>query len=181
MISMKIPAQKIPGRFCHNSHQERGLILYPEAEDSPAVYLRYALTEMGTERPFFPAVVLDDWGQERKKWQMLQWIRQEGQHFPRAEAFGLNAHWQEDQCFLRDMELHVGYPVWGNERPDEPYPAGQWLKAVLIPTAEVQEPVKTTKPPAAWPMAYPQPLFPFTLAQVSWWLLPLHQVEGFNF
>ncbi|MCA9982085.1 MAG: hypothetical protein KDD89_14675, partial [Anaerolineales bacterium] len=90
-----VPMQKTHGRVHELANGFLWLELLPppaETEAEPeAVFLRYALTEMGTERPIFPAVVLDDWGRENKQLGLYHWIREEGDMFPRAEVFGYTA------------------------------------------------------------------------------------------
>ena len=173
-----VPMQKIHGRVHDPEDGPHWLELLPPPSDDnepvPTVYLRYALTEMGTERPVFPAVVLDDWGKERKGLGLYRWIREEGDMFPRAEVFGYTAVWQEEQIFLRDLELHVRYPVLLYPTAETPQEEGRWLRHVVVVNTAVDTPTAYPQPtPEKWP-------FPLHLAKVTWWQIPPNALETFR-
>jgi hypothetical protein len=183
-----VPLQKIHGRVHTPEDAPRWLeLLPPPADESeektapPTVFLRYALTEMGTERPIFPAVVLDDWGNERKRLSLYRWIREEGDMFPRAEVFGYTAEWQEEQVFLRDLELHVRYPLKVYATAETPQAEGDWVRHIAIVNPAVTIVQRQPRPTKErWPTdLIPWPPFPLRLALATWWQLPPSDLASF--
>lgn len=166
---LTVPTQKIFGRYWVNDKGQATLILAPEEDESQVVYLRYALTEMGTLRPLWPAFVLDDWGNERKGLKMYQWIREEGERFPRAEVFGFDSEWKEVQEFLRALELYVPYPCALYDNPEKLLHEGMRVKHIVLPDQTAVKPLSSKRKPQTMPAKLAPIPFPLTLAQATWW------------
>jgi hypothetical protein len=171
-----VPTYPVHGRVHTPAHGPTWLELLPppaEGETVPTQYLRFAIPEMGPERPIFPAVVLDDWGQERAGMSLYRWVREEGDMFPRAEIFGYTADGVPEQAFLRDLELHFAYPVRVYPTIDTPLAEGVWLTQVVVVNTAVATPQPSTTPdPTHWPTTHPLPTFPFNHAKLTWWQIP---------
>ena len=133
----------------------------PEAE---RVYLAYALTTQGIAAQIVPAVLLDDWGKEIKGLALYEWVSEHGWRFPRAELFGVSPHGQQEQYFLRDMELESPYVVYG--AVDKALPIADWarVQAVLISDEALFAPEPTDVPPDM--------TGPLRASRVSWWRVP---------
>ena len=160
---MRAIKQKFHGKL-YRHHDQTVLLLESEAT-APPVYLRYALTQMGTEAPLFPASLLDDWGNEIKKLKLYQWVRQNGNAFPRAEVFGFDRDGRETQRFLRELELYARYPCYAYLSAKAPVNEGWLLNRIMVPTPGVVTPQSMKRPDEL--------SGPIRRAQVSWW-----QVDG---
>lgn len=176
---MQIIQQRFSGKlFVEGLRSAAWLVLSRNsAEISPItpvpVYLRYALTLRDSEAPFFPTLLLDDWGTEIRRLKLYSWLRENGDFFPRSELFGYTADGKEHQCFVREIERF---------RPFEPYIATQKtasaqeshrLHAVLIPTRGLE---------MAQSIACPKPIQrPLKRAKLAWWRIPPHQLSDFNY
>lgn len=178
---LTVPTHKLFGRFLLNDKNRAAVVLSPEEGDENTVYLRYALTEMGTLRPLWPAFVLDDWGKERKGLAMFRWIRQEGDRFPRAEVFGYDDGWQEVQAFLRALELYVRYPCKVYPTAETPPQDGYWVKHIILPDETAVQPMSFKELPTNLPAGFNAPQIPLAQAKVTWWLVHPQQIETFEF
>lgn len=178
---LTVPTQKLFGRLLLNDKDQAAVVLSPEGVEAHAVYLRYALTEMGTLRPLWPAFVLDDWGKERQGLAMYRWIRQEGDRFPRAEVFGFDDGWEEVQAFLRALELYVRYPCKVYPTAETPPQEGYWLKHVILPDETAVQAVSYKKLPANLPAGFTMPQTPLAQAKVTWWAIHPQQIATFEF
>lgn len=138
--------------------------LKPPREAENLVYLRYALVTRGPGDHIFPAYVLDDWGKERGSLRLYEWVRENGDHFPRAEIFGFEQDGRETQAFLRGMELYARYPCYAYNAADLPVTEGHLLSAILVPDAAAAKP-KRIKRPADLKL-------PLSAARVTWWSIP---------
>lgn len=130
------------------------------------LYLRYALVTHGKEEHIFPAFLLDDWGNEKRGLGVYQWIREEGNLFPRAELFAVNLQGEEEQLFLRELELYVSLPCYLYRTKEEPVSAGTLLKTIYLP-----HPTALTPQPIPCP-AHIKP--PLQYARVQWAICPPH-------
>ena len=155
-----IPPHPLPGRLLMNSKGQAGLLWLPTAETT--IYLRYALVEMGTERPFWPSFILDDWGREIRGLALYRWLQEEGERFPRAEIFGYDAHWVQEQGFVRAMELHDPHPCLAYPTAETPLAEGVRLRHVLVVEEGMVGTTRLAKPPEGVP-------FPLGRARVQWW------------
>ena len=123
---------------------------------------------LGSERLFFPALLLDDWGHENSKLSLYEWIFIEGDRFPRAELFGYDHHmgqgWQEGQVFVRDLELTARWPAFACEDRNAPPGAGHPVVAIAMEKEGCPEPMKIKTPVGV--------KMPLKRAAVSWWRIP---------
>ena len=126
---MKPITQQIAGQLVDD---EEPVTLLLE-ERGRALFLRLAVREQGTNAPVFPALALDDWGNERSGLALYSWLYQEGQAFPRAEIFGFDRHGNEIQRFLRDLELYFRYPCFVYESEAAPIEEGRRVETILLP------------------------------------------------
>jgi hypothetical protein len=157
-----IPSHSIAGRLLTNSKGQVGLLWLPDAPEVSLVHLRYALVEMGTERPFWPSFILDDWGRKISGLEMYRWLHEEGERFPRAEIFGYDANWVEEQGFVRAMELHFRHPCWAYPTAETPLAEGVRLRHVLVVEEGMVGAELLAKPPAGVPE-------PLGRTQLKWW------------
>lgn len=128
-------------------------------------YLRYAFVTHGKEELIFPAFVLDDWGKERTGLKVYQWVREEGNFFPRAELFGMNWQGAKEQLFLRELELYVSLPCYLYRAAEEAVDAGTLLQTIYLPHPTALLPQPTPCP------AHIKP--PLRYARVQWVYRPL--------
>ncbi|MDX1662340.1 MAG: hypothetical protein R3272_01010 [Candidatus Promineifilaceae bacterium] len=163
------------------THQIQGRLVDEEApvtlllhEDEAPLFLRYAILEHGTDAPIFPALAIDDWGNERSGLALYTWLYREGDAFPRAEVFGFDRHGNEIQRFLRDLELFFRYPCFVYEDEAAPVADGQRVETILLPhptrrgaVASAGEKRNEPPPHVDWPLRH---------AAVSWrWVAPPEQ------
>ena len=135
-------------------------------------FVRYALTVMGTESHIFPAVLLDDWGNEIKKLRLYRWIRENGELSPRAEVFGFTREGKETQNFLRELEIYFKYPLYVFPTRETPIAEGNQVSAVLL-TGEPDEQPTKIKRPAEFDI-------PLRRSAVSWWRVPPSFLRNFH-
>lgn len=178
---LRVPTQKLFGRVLVNDKEQAALILAPAGDERHPVYVRYALTELGTLRPLWPALVLDDWGNEIKGLKLYKWVREEGERFPRGEVFGFDDQWEEVQAFLRVFELYMRNPckVYGSK--EVPPEKGAWLKHIILTDETAAEPVSSKKMPAEWPEGLAEAKRPLAQAKVTWWRMSESQIDQFEF
>lgn len=117
------------------------------ADDAPPLSLRPALVARGAENHIFAALVVDDWGRERKGPGLYRWLYEQGDRYPRSEIFGFDAQGDELQIFLRDLELSYRLPCYLFEHDNAPIAAGQRLQyAIIAGAAGLSEPQKIAAP-----------------------------------
>lgn len=174
-MSLKIPTQKIYGRIIPINEKQSAVIFHPHSakavpppSEFQPLYLRYALTQLGTERPILPSFILDDWGGEIRKLEMYRWVQIEGDRFPRAEAFGyilnFNQEWEKSQFFMRDLELSARHPLYVYTSKDDPIDSGQRVHALVKASSDIDK----------WEPSNGKSFkLPLKRAQVKWWQMPL--------
>lgn len=163
---MRAVRQRVVGELL-SQEKKNALILRqlkPAPEADNVIILRYALVTRGRGDHIFPAFVLDDWGQEKRSLKLFQWIRENGDHFPRAEIFGFEADGRDTQAFLREMELQARYPCYAYPTDETAVNEGRRLSAVLLPDSSVNELVRIKTPPDL--------ALPLSAARVTWWQIP---------
>lgn len=163
---MRAARQRVGGQLLLQGRRN-ALVLHqlkPPKESDNLVYLRYAMVTRGPGDHIFPALVLDDWGRERRSLSLYQWIRENGDRFPRAEIFGFERDGRETQAFLRGMEIYARYPCYAYEEPDIPVQEGHLLYAIFLPDDQADAPQKI-KPPKDLDL-------PLRAARVTWWRVP---------
>ena len=162
MTQFKTIRHKVKGRLFLQTAQN-GLLWLDEAA-AGVVYLRYALVTIGREDEIFPALLLDDWGNEMRKLDVYRWIREEGDLFPRAELFGYDRQGQEEQCFLREMELHLRLPCYAYLDAETPLAEGVRLVDMMLPQPDLAAPERIKPPDFIKP--------PLSYARLNWWQGP---------
>jgi hypothetical protein len=167
---MKTIIQRLNGTLF--IREGKGAILLDETSEAQVV-VRYALVFMGTEHEFFPGSVLDDWGNEKKGLNLYEWVREEGASFPRAEIFGRNRHGEPDQCFVRDLELYLPYPVYAYTVQGTPVHEGVPVNRILLPFPKLSKPTRTTVPHRT--------KSPLKHAKVSWWEVEPEKLGEFGY
>jgi len=136
----------------------------PEPQAADVLILRFALVIMGTEAHLFPEVLIDDWGGEVRGLALYEWLRENGNHFPRAEVFGFDRHGGSEQYFVRELELYAKLPVYVFPDKQTPLAEGKLLSAILLPDDALSEPTKIKRPS--------QLKRPLASARVTWWQVP---------
>lgn len=141
----------------------------PDSETTAVLSLRFAFVTRGPGGGdhIFPSFILDDWGREIRSLALYDWVRENGQRFPRAEIFGFERDGRETQCFLRELELYARLPCYVYRSADQPVAEGLRLDAILLPHDSVQRPLRIEKPDGIER--------PLRAAWVTWWQIP---VEG---
>lgn len=141
----------------------------PTAPEPTLYYVRYALTERGTEAPILPSSLLDDWGNEITKLKLYKFLRDEGDLYPRSEVFGFDLEGRERQNFVRELELFEKYPCYVYTDVNQPIESGQRINTVAVITDTVTE-IGPIKPPKT----VPQPL---RRSRVEWYGVPSTEAE----
>lgn len=136
----------------------------PETDAGETLILRFALILMGTEHHLFPSLLIDDWGGEVRGLALYDWVRENGNQFPRAEIFGFNRYGASVQYFLRELELYAKLPAYVYPDRETPLEEGKLLSAILLPDAAVRVPEKIKRPSHL--------KRPLASARVSWWQVP---------
>ena len=128
---MKLINYHIHGRF-----QNSTLTLIdatPTEETAVSLYLLFPFITRGDEVQIFPTSVLDDWGTEIKGVQLYEWIRENGEQFPRAELFGMDENGRSIQEFLRGLEIYFRFPCYLHPA-DNPSRSGNIpIKTIILP------------------------------------------------
>lgn len=160
---MKAIRHHIHGRLIIEEGQTALLLkdANPDEKGSDSLYLRYAFTLKGTEDRFLPAFALDDWGSEIKGLDLYRWVAEYGNQFPRAELFGFNLCGQEQQYFLRELELYSKLFCYAYPSGDTPISEGVLLDAVWLPDDTVRQPTNIKRPAS---LRQPLPSI-----RASWW------------
>lgn len=147
------------GRFALRLQNDK-----PETDDG-VVVLRHALVTLGPEQHIFPTFLLDDWGNEVRGSKLYDWVRENGNAFPRAEIFGHTAAGQEVQLFVRELEIYVKLPCYAFADAATPLSDGVMLQAILLPDAAMAMPVRQKRP-------FVDLKRPLASARVQWWQIP---------
>lgn len=167
----KAVGQRVSGRLLWEDEAERNgrlaLLLTapkPELDAVDTLVLRFALVLMGTEAHLFPSFLIDDWGGEVRGQTLYDWVRENGNHFPRAEVFGFDRYGASEQYFVRELELYAKLPVYAYPDRETPLAEGKLLSAILLPDEAVTVPEKIKRPS--------QLQRPLASARVTWWRVP---------
>lgn len=134
---------------------------FPEAKTAASHYLCFALVLAGPEDHILPALIKDDWGNERRGRDVYAWLEDEGYRFPRSEIFGFNVDGTETQCFVRAIDMVAHFPCYVYRVPHAPVAEGILLDAILLPDESVTQPQKAQRP-----LSLSRPL---RHAAVAWW------------
>ena len=148
---MRPLTQRLEGALHEQEDGTAGLLL---EEGGGRIYVRYGMVVLGTDRMVFPALALDDWGNERKTLDLYRWIYEEGQRFPRAEVFGYTAGGRETQIFLRDLEIFMKYPLFAYESGKAPVEAGRRVEVVFLPDKAGSGSAGEVPPEIGWPLRH---------------------------
>ena len=169
---------KVQGKLFHNG-EEAALWLYREDDPVPAgisidtVYLRYALTVRGYEQPFFPAELLNDWGETMRGTKVYRWLRENGELYPRAELFGYDANGDETQYFARDLEIFWKTPCFAF-----PDPKASLIERISLLNIMVVD----ASAPALEKIKRPRGIkMPLRRASVNWWRISPDKLTNFQF
>lgn len=148
---MRPLTQRLDGALFEEEDGTTGLRL---AQGAGPVYVRYGLVVLGTDRVVFPALALDDWGNERKTLALYRWIYEEGQRFPRAEVFGVTAEGRETQIFLRELEIFMQYPCFAYESARAPVEEGRRVDVIVAPEEEWPGGAGEVPAQIGWPLRH---------------------------
>lgn len=146
--------------------------LKPETESEASLFLRLAFVVMGTDAPLFPSFLIDDWGGEVRGMSIYNWVRENGNQFPRAEIFGFDRQGNEVQFFVRELELYAKLLCFAFPNPQTPLAEGQLVHAILLPDVAVSGVEKIKRPSEI--------KRPLASARVTWWQAP-PDLTHFNF
>lgn len=165
---MRAVGQRVAGEVLEQKNWS-GLILQdlkPDKETVNLITLRYAFVTRGPGGGdhIFPAFILDDWGREIRSLKLYQWVRANGEQFPRAEIFGYEQDGRETQCFLRELEHYARLPCYAYRSEEKAIPSGHLIQAILLPDSTAKEPQKITRPADLQP--------PLRSARITWWRVP---------
>lgn len=169
---MKPIRHKVYGRLLPHPRQTAVWLQTAETPGAAPLYLAYALTLQGVESPIFPALLLDDWGNEIAKLALYDWLGEHGDLFPRATVFGFEADGRETQCFVRGLELHWKYPCYVYPQRETAVADGVPVAHMLM-TDDERPAVEPIKPPADRPL-------PLRRARVRWWTGPAALLAAFD-
>jgi hypothetical protein len=139
-------------------------MLRPEPEAPDPLYLRFPFITRGPEDHIFPALVMDDWGNEIRSLRLYEWVRENGDRFPRGEIFGFEQDGRDTQVFLREMEIHARLPCYAYTNDSDPVTEGLLLQAILLEDEGTTEPTRIKRPADL--------RLPLSAARVSWWHIP---------
>jgi hypothetical protein len=168
---VKAVGQRVGGRlFWENESSQNGrlalLLTHPKPEPDAAntFIFRFAFVLLGTEAHFFPSFLIDDWGGEVRGPALYEWVRENGNHFPRAEIFGFAQHGDSVQYFVRELELYAKLPAYIYPDKETPLDKGKLVSAILLPDEAAGAPAKIKRPSHL--------KRPLSLARVIWWQVP---------
>lgn len=127
----------------------------PPPPSQKTLFMRFCFVIQGIERPFMPAFVMDDWGNEVKKLSLFEWLYKDGDQYPRSEVFGFEAghdgEWAETQRFVREFELGAKFPTFvAAGRADFPKKEDR-IRGILFVNSDANV-VQRIKAPTRWPM-----------------------------
>lgn len=165
---MQAVGQRISGKLLEHD-KEYGLVVFdlkPEQAAQNTLLLRYAFVTRGRSGGdhIFPAFILDDWGRELRSLKLYQWVRKNGERFPRAEIFGYEQDGRETQCFVRELELYATFPCYVFLKPEQPVSDGRLISAIFLPDVSAKDVRKIDKPSDI--------RRPLRSARVTWWEIP---------
>ncbi len=165
----KAVGQRVSGRLLEEAGGSGRLALMlmnpkPAPDTADLLILRFAFVLMGTEAHFFPSFLIDDWGGEVRGLALYEWVRENGNRFPRAEIFGFDRQGTSEQYFVRELELYAKLPAYVFPDRNTSLAKGKLLSAILLPDASVSAPTKIKRPS--------QLKRPFASARVTWWQVP---------
>lgn len=174
---VKAVGQRVSGRLLEEVGGNGRLALlltHPKAEPdvADALMIRFAFVLMGTEAHLFPSFLIDDWGGEVRGHALYEWVRENGNQFPRAEIFGFDRQGASAQYFVRELELYAKLPAYVFLDKETPLAEGKLLNAILLPDESVGGAEKIKRPSHL--------KRPLTSARVSWWQVP-PTITQFNF
>ncbi|MCP5098399.1 MAG: hypothetical protein GY943_22850 [Chloroflexi bacterium] len=166
---MKAVKQRVQGKLIEQNGRFHLYLTDPKPDRDAAnlLYLRYAFVTLGPEDHIFPSFILDDWGNEIRGVKLYNWVRDNGNEFPRAEIFGYETDGQETQLFTRELELYVKLPCFAYTNPEAQVTEGVRLSSILLPDADTTEPTLVKRPSAT------QIKRPLRAARVKWWHIPI--------
>ncbi|MGB1249798.1 MAG: hypothetical protein ACPG8W_04140 [Candidatus Promineifilaceae bacterium] len=174
---MRAIRQKVQGKLFQNDGEA---VLWLSRDGDPAisltpstVYLRYALLVRGYEQPFFPAELLNDWGETIRGTKLYRWLRENGELNPRAELFGFDANGKETQYFARDLELFWKTPCFAFPDPDAPLIDRVPLSNIMVLTPAANTLEKIKRPTGV--------KSPMRRASVKWWQISPEMLTQFQF
>lgn len=178
---MRSIRQKLPGVLF--AEPARAAIWWQRDEDdeptsdkvsaSNQVVLRYALTLRGTEQPFFPAFLLDDWGNEVRKLGLYQWLRDNGDVYPRAELFGFDLQGNETQHFVREFELYYKYSCFAYPDLETSISDGVRVSHILLADETQPQLTRIKRPTTA--------KTPLRRVNAQWWSANSESLAAFRF
>ncbi len=142
-----------------------------EAEASP-IWVSFAFVERESEELILPESLLDDWGREIKSFAVYQWIKENGQQFPRAEIFGYRSNGDRVQRFLREIDLTAAYRCFAKRRSEESLASMSLVELVLIQD-ETNGPIGRISPPHNLPYPLPQ-------INADWWKVSGNDIAVFE-
>ncbi len=146
----------------------------PESDSHDLICLRFAFVTRGRGDHIFPSFILDDWGREIRGLKLYEWVRENGERFPRGEIFGLEQDGRETQCFLRELELYARLPTYVYQSDEQTVSDGRLLNAVFLSEESIDAPSQIRRPATI--------RGPMQSALVSWWRVPLNiGPEGLSF
>jgi len=132
------PHQEFPFHFFHLNglnYLARGdgaadLAALTESGFTP-VFARYAFSQFNTLRPFFPKMAADDRGSLYRGLDAFDWIAESGMLFPRSDVMGVWSDGEEDQLFLKELDLAMPPLIFISPSADQ-FPGDQLAAAVEI-------------------------------------------------
>ena len=141
------------------SQDEHTALLLRPGDKRHVIRLGFILR--GSEQVLFPESLLDDWGHEIDSLELYAWLNENGPHFPRAEIFGFDSTGRPAQCFVREVDLMIGYACYVFGSTDEAIDTGVCLDAILLPRPDMDRPQRLAAPTEIQA--------PLSQAKVEWW------------
>ena len=178
-LKYKIPGLRIHGKILEDQIDDKlvrtvrlDAILPKKGASVPAgsdlLWFRFGFAFRGTEKPLIPSFVKDDTGNEEHRLRFLEWVYNDGDHYPRSEIFGyeLDHHknWVPTQCFIRELELSLRFFTWVVDDLKAGPRDGLRVHRLGILQEGITEPQKI-KRPDSW-------LLPLKRSQATCWALP---------
>ena len=151
--------QKIEGELLSLDVERRALIVSPGEK---LVFLSFAFRVLVAEEYIIPESILDDWGHEITGLGLYDWVRQNGERFPRAEVFGYNLAGEVRQFFVRELDFLGRYLCLGWVDETNVIRDAFTIESILIADHSVDNVKPVSKPLLkSTPICY---------ADVDWWL-----------
>lgn len=159
MVQMaSVVRQQLEGELL-SLDEERGALIVGPVEK--LVFLSFTFRVLTAEEYILPESILDDWGHEITGLGLYEWVRQNGERFPRAEVFGYNLAGQARQFFVRELEFLGRYSCLGWSDENSPIRDALTIEAILV-ADQTADNLKQV----------PKPLLksiPIKYADVGWW------------